>query len=82
MIGTGAFTDAFRRDAGVQITGRSYPVGAASDRLGVSGCSLYASTRRFAKVAVGDREKDPGIPRLKPALVRLSEECGILNRGG
>jgi|TARA_R110001606_G_scaffold38290_1_gene107431 transposase len=42
MMGTGNFTDEFKRDAVAQITERGYPIKAVSERLGVSLHSLYA----------------------------------------
>ena len=41
-MGTGNFTDDFKRDAVAQITERGYPAKEVSARLGVSTHSLYA----------------------------------------
>lgn len=41
-MGTGSFTDEFKRDAVAQITERSCPIKEISERLGVSLDSLYA----------------------------------------
>lgn len=41
-MGTGNFTDEFKRDAVAQITERGYRVGEVSERLGVSKHALYA----------------------------------------
>lgn len=57
-MGTGNFSDEFKRDAVAQITERGYPVSEASERLGVSKHSLYAWKRKFAKTASGETEKD------------------------
>jgi len=43
-MGTGNFSDDFRRDVVAQITERGYPVAEVSDRLGVSKQSLYAGS--------------------------------------
>jgi len=80
MMGTGNFTDDFKRDAVAQITERGYPVSEVSDRLGVSKHSLYAWKRKFTKAASGDGEKDAEIRRLKRELVRVSEERDILKK--
>jgi transposase len=80
MMGTGNFTDDFKRDAVAQITERGYPAKEVSDRLGVSTHSLYAWKRKFAKAASGDTEKDAEIRRLKRELVRMSEERDILKK--
>ena len=82
-MGTGNFTDDFKRDAVAQITERGYPAKEVSARLGVSTHSLYAWKRKFAKAVSGDTEKDAEIRRLKRELVRVSEERDILkNRPG
>jgi len=44
-MGTGNFTDDFKRDAVAQITERGYRVCEVSERLGVSKHSLYAWKR-------------------------------------
>ena len=77
-MGTGNFTDEFKRDAVAQITERGYPVAEVSQRLGVSQHSLYAWKRKFAKAVSGDTEKDAEIRRLKRELARVSEERDIL----
>ena len=41
-MGTGTFTDDFKRDAVALITERGYPAKEVSERLGVSTHSLYA----------------------------------------
>lgn len=82
-MGTGNFTDDFKRDAVAQITERGYPVKEVSERLGVSTHSLYAWKRKFAKAMSGDTEKDAEIRRLKRELLRVTEERDILkNRSG
>lgn len=79
-MGTGNFSDDFKRDAVAQITARGYPVKEVSDRLGVSTHSLYAWKRKFAKAVSGDSEKDAEIRRLKRELARVSEERDILKK--
>ena len=79
-MGTGNFSDDFKRDAVAQITERGYPVSEVSDRLGVSKHSLYAWKRKFAKTASGETEKDAEIRRLKRELARVSEERDILKK--
>lgn len=80
MIGTGNFTDEFKRDAVAQITERGYPAEEVSARLGVSTHSLYAWKRKFTKAVSGDTEKDAEIRRLKRELVWVSEERDILKK--
>lgn len=41
-MGKANFSEAFKRDAVAQITGRGYTVAGVSQRLGVSAHSLYA----------------------------------------
>lgn len=79
-MGTGNFSDEFKRDAVAQITERGYPAGEVSGRLGVSKHSLYAWQRKFAKSVSGETEKDAEIRRLKRELVRVSEERDILKK--
>lgn len=80
-MGTGNFTDDFKRDAVAQITERGYPAKEVSAWLGVSTHSLYAWKRKFAKAVSGDTEKDAEIRRMKRELVRVSEERDILKKG-
>ena len=80
-MGTGNFTDDFKRDAVAQITERGHPAKEVSERLGVSTHSLYAWKRKFAKAVSGDTEKDAEIRRPKRELVRVSEERDILKEG-
>lgn len=79
-MGTGNFSDDFKRDAVAQITERGYPVSEVSERLGVSKHSLYAWKRKFAKADSGETEKDAEIRRLKRELARVSEERDILKK--
>ena len=79
-MGTGTFSDDFKRDAVAQITERGYPVSEVSERLGVSKHSLYAWKRKFAKTASGETEKDAEIRLLKRELARVSEERDILKK--
>ena len=62
-MGTGNFTDEFKRDAFAQITERGYPIKEVSERLGVSLHSLHARKRKFAKAATGETDKDVVIVR-------------------
>lgn len=80
MIGTGNFTDEFKRDAVVQITERGYAVREVSERLGVSTHLLYAWKHKFARTAAEDTAKDAEIRRLKRELVRVSEDHDIQKR--
>lgn len=80
-MGTGTFSDDFKRDAVAQITERGYPVSEVSERLGVSKHSLYAWKRKFGKSASGENEKDAEIRMLKRELARVSEERDILKKG-
>ncbi len=81
MVGTGNFTDEFKRDAVAQITERGYPVAEVSKRLGVSLHLLYAWRRKFSKPS-GSTDGDPAaeIRRLKKELARVAEERDILKR--
>lgn len=79
-MGTGNFTDEFKRDAVAQIRERGYPAKEVSERLGVSTHSLYAWRRKFAKAVSDDTEKDAEIRRLKRELARVSEERDILKK--
>ncbi len=79
-MGTGNFTDEFKRDAVAQITERGCPVREVSERLGVSTHSLYAWKRKFAQAVSGDSEKDAEIRRLRRELARVSEERDILKK--
>ncbi|AUH65280.1 hypothetical protein CX676_14830 [Paracoccus zhejiangensis] len=81
MMGTGNFTDEFKRDAMVQITERRYPAKWVLERLGVSTHLLYAWKRKLAKAVSGDTEKDAENCRLKRALVRVTEQRDILRKG-
>jgi transposase len=81
MMGTGNFTDEFKRDAVAQITERGYPIKEVSKRHGVSLHSLYAWKRKFAKAATGETDKDVEIRRLKRELARVSEERDIPKKG-
>jgi len=80
MMGTGNFTDEFKRDAVAQITERGCPVREVSERLGVSTHSLYAWKRKFAQAVSGDSVKDAEIRRLRRELARVSEERDILKK--
>ena len=79
-MGTGNFSDDFKRDAVAQITERGYPVSEVSERLGVSKHSLYAWKRKFAKTASVETAKDAEIRTLKRELARVCEERDILKK--
>jgi transposase len=79
MMGTGNFTDDFKRDAVAQMTERGYPVAEVSKRLGVSQHSLYAWKRKFSQPSGGD-DKDAEIRQLKRELARVTEERDILKK--
>ena len=57
-MGTGNFSDDFKRDAVAQITERGYPVAEVSKRLGVSPYSLYAWRRKYSQARSGGDDKD------------------------
>lgn len=57
MMGTGNFSEEFKRDAVGQITERGYPVSEVSKRFGVSPYSLYAWKRTFAKPSGGEGDQ-------------------------
>ncbi len=48
-MGTGNYTDQFKRDAVAQITERGYPIKGVSERLGISLHSLYRWKRKNAR---------------------------------
>jgi transposase len=81
-MGTGNYSDDFRRDAVHQITVRGYPVREVSQRLGVSTYSLYKWLKRFGepmpKAATPDLETENR--RLKRELARVTEERDILKK--
>jgi transposase len=80
-MGTGNFSDDFKRDAVAQITERGYRVSEVSQRLGVSQHSLYAWKKKFSKPSVsGDTDQAAEIRRLKAGLARVTEERDILKR--
>lgn len=56
-MGTGNFTDNFKRNAVTPITGRGYPVGEGSDRLGAGSVSLPAHPAEWVScLATGTAE--------------------------
>ena len=79
-MGTGNFSDEFKRDAVAQITERGYPVAEVSQRLGVSQHSLYAWKKKFSKPSGGDGDQAAEIRRLKKELARVTEERDILKK--
>lgn len=80
-MGTGNFSDDFKRDAVAQITERGYPVAEVSKRLGVSQHSLYAWKRKFSKPSGStDGDQTAEIRRLKKELARVTEERDILKK--
>jgi transposase len=75
------FSDAFKRDAVLQITERGYPIAEVSKRLGVSQHSLYAWKRKFTQASgSGEDEQAAEIRRLKRELARMTEERDILKK--
>jgi transposase len=81
MMGSGNFSDEFKRDAVAQITERGYPVAEVSKRLGVSPHSLYAWKKKFSKPSgSGDADETAEIRRLKKELARVTEERDILKK--
>lgn len=79
-MGSGNFTDEFKRDAVAQITERGYPVAEVSKRLGVSPHSLYAWKKKFSKPSGGDGDQAAEIRCLKKELARVTEERDILKK--
>ncbi len=77
-MGSGNFSDEFKRDAVAQITERGYPVAEVSQRLGVSQHSLYAWKKKFSKPSGSDGDQAAEIRRLKQELARVTEERDIL----
>jgi len=81
-MGTGNYSDEFKRDAVQQITVRGYPVREVARRLGVSSHSLYKWLKLFgepvSKSAGVDHEAENR--RLKRELVRVTEERDILKK--
>jgi transposase len=81
-MGTGNYSDDFKRDAVHQITVRGYPVREVSKRLGVSTYSLYKWLKRFGepvpKPVPTDFEAENR--RLKRELARVTEERDILKK--
>lgn len=71
MVGTGNFTDEFKRAAVAQVMERDYRAKEVSKRFGVGTHALHAWTRKFAKAL--SRETDAGIRRLKRPLARLQD---------
>lgn len=79
-MGTGNFSDEFKRDAVAQITERGYPVAEVLQRLGVSQHSLYAWKKKFSKPSESDGDQAAEIRRLKKELARVTEERDILKK--
>jgi transposase len=81
-MGTGNYSDEFKRDAVQQITVRGYPVREVARRLGVSSHSLYKWLKLFgepvSKSAGVDHEAENR--RLKRELARVTEERDILKK--
>lgn len=78
----GNFTEEFKLDAIRQITERGHSVADVSQRLGVSGHSLYAWIKRYAAAPGMTQKADQPseIRRLKQELVRVTEEPDILKK--
>ena len=79
-MGTGNFSDEFKRDAVAQLTERGYRVAEVSQRLGVSQHSLYAWKKTFSKPSGSDGDQAAEIRRLKKELARVTEERDILKK--
>ena len=80
-MGTGNFSDEFKRDAVAQITERGCPVAEVSKRLGVSRHSLYAWKKKFSPSSSSSVEDHAAeICRLKKELTRVTEERDILKK--
>ena len=81
-MGTGNYSDDFKRDAVHQITVRGYAVREVSQRLGVSTYSLYKWLKLFGepvpKPVTPDLEAENR--RLKRELARVTEERDILKK--
>lgn len=56
-MGSGNFSDEFKRDAVAQIIERGDPVAEVSQRLGVSPHSLYAWKKKFSKPSGSDGDQ-------------------------
>ena len=80
-MGTGNFSDEFKRDAVAQITERGYPVSEVSKRLGVSP-AFALCVEEEVREAVRFRRRDQAaeIRRLKKELARVTEERDILKK--
>lgn len=72
-MGSGNFSDEFRRDAVAPITERGYPAAEVSKRLGVGQHSLYAWRKKFSKPSGHDSDQAAKIHRLKKELARVTE---------
>lgn len=81
-MGKTNFTEEFKLDAIRQITERGHSVADVSQRLGVSGHSLYAWIKRYAaSPGVTQKADQPSeIRRLKQELARVTEERDILKK--
>jgi putative transposase len=55
MMGSGNFSEEFKRDAVAQITERGYPAAEVSQRPGVSQHSLYAWKKKLSKPSGSER---------------------------
>lgn len=81
-MGTGNYSDEFKRDAVQQIRVRGYPVREVSRRLGVSSHSLYKWMKLFAEPApkMSGMDHEAENRRLKRELTRVTEERDILKK--
>ena len=79
-MGTGNFSDEFKRDAVAQITERGYPVAEVSQRLGVSQHSFYACKKKVSKPSGSDGNQAAEIRRQEKDLARVTEERDILKK--
>jgi transposase len=82
-MGTGNYSDEFKRGAVQQIRVRGYPGREVSRRLGVNSHSLYKWLRLFSEPApkVSGIDHEAENRRLKREPARVTEERDILKKG-
>jgi transposase len=77
------FSDAFKKDAVMQVVDRGYPVKEVAARLGISTKSLYTWRAEFSKpdkVRRDDGALAAELRRVKSELARVTEERNILKK--
>ena len=77
------FSDAFKKDAVMQVVGRGYAVKEVAARLGISTKSLYTWKAEFSKPAQVRRDDSAlsmELRRVKSELARVTEERNILKK--